>query len=80
MKELARQVKMKESHGTKLSPEALRIRQKRSLEMGLDDIRLEDADSEEPDEIYQNRDMVDSMAMTTTQGKNVNFEMTRSRS
>jgi len=52
MKELARQVKMKESHGTKLSPEALRIRQKRSLEMGLDDIRLEDADSEEPDEIY----------------------------
>lgn len=68
MKELARRVKMKECHGTKLSPEALRLRQKRSLQIGegdLGDIRLEDVDSEEPEEIYQNRDMIDSMAITT---------------
>lgn len=77
MKDLARRIKMKESRGTELSQEALRLREKKSLQIsGELDVRLDELESaDDADDNQYNRDVTDPFAVT--QGRNVNFEMSR---
>lgn len=82
MKDLQRRIKMKECHGAKLSPEAYRDKQRQLMKAsryGEGEINIEDEISVgEGDETHQNRDV--NEATNASYARNVNFELSRSKS